>query len=172
MTKILDERVSLVSTRMMSILLNGIFGEHDCADIRLGLPAGAVHLRDRKLIVAATVCDPPMFQDAIKQAAISTGSDVLISHHGFYPETLNHAYFSVASQIAGQLCQFDQMLLYVHRADGYWLVPDGNGPFIALAEDGLAISQDPPFFTYDQRADGVCEAAKLIARRTRNGGIL
>lgn len=102
----------------MSILLNGIFGEHDCADIRLGLPAGAVHLRDRKLIVAATVCDPPMFQDAIKQAAISTGSDVLISHHGFYPETLNHAYFSVASQIAGQLCQFDQMLLYVHRAEG------------------------------------------------------
>lgn len=172
MTKILNEQVSRVSGRMMSIFLQDIFGARDCAEIRLGLPAGAAHLRDRKLIVAATVCDPPMFQDAMKQAAISTGCDVLVSHHGFYPETLNHAHFSVASQIAGQLCHFDRMLLYVHRADGYWLVPEKDGPFIALEEEGLSIGQSSPFITFDQRAEGLCEGAKLIARRTRNVGIL
>lgn len=172
MTKIMNECVSRVSGRMMGIFLQDVFGDRDVGEVRLGLPAGAARLRDRKLIVAATVCDPPMFRDAMQQAAISTGCDVLVSHHGFYPEVLNHVRFGVVSHVDGALCHLERMLLYVHRADGYWLLPEGSGPYVALEEGGLRLDCNPPFLTFDQRADGLCEAAKMIARRTRNVGIM
>ncbi|OWQ87678.1 hypothetical protein CDQ91_20820 [Sphingopyxis witflariensis] len=120
---------------MMSIFLHDIFGENDGESVRLGLPAGAVHLKDRKLIIAGTVCDPPMFRDVIKQAAISADADVLVAHHGFYPETLNQVFFSLLVHIDGAAYHFERMRLYFHPADGYWLVPDDAGLFVALEED-------------------------------------
>lgn len=172
MTMIMNEPVSRVSGRMMSMFLHDVFGDSDVAEVSLGLPAGAARFRDRKLIVAATVCDPPMFRDAMQQASITTGCDVLVSHHGFFPEVLNHVQFGVVSQVDGALCHLDRMLLYVHRADGYWLLPEGSGPYVALEESGLRLDCNPPFLTFDQRADGLCEAAKMIARHTRNVGIM
>jgi hypothetical protein len=67
--KTFQERISRVSARMMSLFLYDIFGQNDTESVRLGLPAGAVRLRDRKRIVAATVCDEPLFRDTIRQAA-------------------------------------------------------------------------------------------------------
>lgn len=172
MTQIFKERVSCISGRMMSIFLHDIFGENDGESVRLGLPAGAVHLKDRKLIIAGTVCDPPMFRDVIKQAAISADADVLVAHHGFYPETLNQVFFSLLVHIDGAAYHFERMRLYFHPADGYWLVPDDAGLFVALEEDGLRIDHESPYLTFDQRAEGLCEAAKVIARRTRHLGVL
>lgn len=167
-----QDRVSRTSARIMSLMLCDIFGQQDGESVRLGLPAGAVRLKDRNLIIAATVCDPPMFRDAIRQAANSTGIDVIVVHHGFYPETLNPVFVSALVHMSGQPHLFEKMVLYFHQADGYWLVPYEKGPFIALEEEGLRVDFEPPFLTIHQRAEGVCEAAKLIVRRTRNLGVL
>lgn len=170
--KTFQERVSRISGRMMSLLLCNVFGQEDGQSVTLGLPAGAVHLMGRKLIVAATVCDEPVFRQPIKDAAAKTGSDVLLAHHGFHPETLNHVFFSVLVHIGGEPHHFERMILYFHAVDGYWLVPEGRGPFIALEEDGLRVDHEPPFLTIHQRADGVCAGARIIVQRTANAGIL
>lgn len=163
---------SRLSTRMMTLFLHEIFGAADGESVRLGLPAGAVHLKDRKLIVAVTVCDPPLFREAIQSAAASTRSDVLVIHHGFHPETLNNVFISALVHMSGQPYLLEKMVLYFHPADGYWLVPHERGPFIALEEDGLRVDFEPPFLTVHQRGEGVCEAAKIIVRRTANVGVL
>jgi len=167
-----QERVSRTSARMMSLMLNDIFGQEDGSRILLGLPSGAVHLKDRKLIVAATVCDAPMFRDTMTNAAASTGADVMVIHHGFYPETLNPVFVSLLVHIGGKPYLLEKMVFYFHEADGFWLVPYDKGPFIALEETGLRVEAEPPFLTIHQRSEGVCEAAKTIVRSTRNLGVL
>lgn len=42
-----------------------------------------------------------------------------------------------------------------------------RGPFIALEPEGLRVDFEPPFVTFHERCDAVCEAAAMIVRATR-----
>lgn len=170
--KTFQETVGRLSDRMIGLFLHDILGKEDGEPVLLGLPAGATHLKGQKLIIAATVCDAPMFRDAIEKAAAATGADVLVIHHGFHPETLNNVFVSALVHMSGRPYLLEKMSLYFHPADGYWLVPHGPGPFIAFEQDGLRVSFTGPYMTLYQRAEGMCEAANIIVRRTRNLGAL
>lgn len=166
-----QQLVSRLTLRMMSLLLT-IFGQEDGARAGWGLPAGAVHLKNRKLIVACTPCDAPIFHGAMIAAAEASGCDVVLAHHGLYPETLNTVQFSVLVHMSKKPYLLENMVLYFHQADGYWLVPSDKGPFVALEEGGLRVDFEPPFITFHERCEGVCEAAKRIVIATRNTGVL
>lgn len=163
-----QERVCRVNGRIMDLLLHDIFCNQHAEDVRLGLPAGAVQLGEPRLILAATVCDPPLFREAVATAAATAGSDVILAHTGFFPETLNDVHFSLSVHIDGKPHQFERMVLFYQPSDGYWLVPLDRGPFVALERGGLRVHHEPPFLTAQQRATGVCEAAKILVRRTRS----
>lgn len=169
--KTFEATVSRLTLRMTNFLLD-TFGQHDGARANYGLPAGAVHLKDRQLIVAATPCDPPLFHDAMRKAAAATGADVIVVHHGLHPEALNPVQFSALVHMSREPYLLEDMILYFHPADGYWLVPSGKGPFIALGEDGLRVDFEPPFITFHERCDGVCKAAAMIVRATRAVGVM
>lgn len=164
---LVDLPVSRISAAMMRFLLAYVLNSEDAEGIGHGLPAGAVQLANANLIVAATVCDPPMFRQAASYAAASTKSDVLIGHHGFHPETLNAVEFSLVVHIGGYPVPLERMHLYVHPAEGFWLVPSGAGPCVALEGGGLRLDHEPPFIADAQRVQGLCDAARLIVRAMR-----
>lgn len=164
---LLDPPVSRTSAAMMRFLLCNVFKSEKDKPVSLGLPAGAVHLANQDFILAATVCDPPMFRKAAHYAAATAGSDVLIAHHGFHPETLNTVEYSLVIHIGGIPMPLERMLLYVHPTEGFWLVPSGLGPFVALGRDGLRLDHEPPFITDAQRVQGLCDAARLIVQTMR-----
>lgn len=166
-----ETTVSRLTLRMTNFLLD-IVGQHDGGRAGFGLPAGAVHLRDRQLILAGTPCDPPLFHKAMRNAATATGADVILVHHGLHPEALNPVKFSVLVHMSREPQLFEDMILYFHLADGYWLVPSGKGPFVALEENGLRVDFEPPFVTFHERCEGVCQAASLIVRATRATGVM
>lgn len=169
--KTFEATVSRLTLRMTSLLLD-VVGQHDAAQARFGLPAGAVHLQERQLILAGTPCDPPFFHVAMRNAAAATGADVVVIHHGLHPEALNPVRFSVLVHMSGKPYLFEERILYFHPMDGYWLVPIGKGPFVALEEDGLRVDFEPPFVTFNERCDGVCQAAAEIVRTTRSVGVM
>lgn len=164
---LLDPPVSRTSAAMMRFLLCNVFKCKNDKPVSHGLPAGAVQLANQNLILGATVCDPPMFRQAIQCAAATTGSDVLIAHHGFHPETLNTVEYSLVVHISGIPMPLERMLLYVHPTDGFWLVPSGLGPFVALGRNGLRLDHEPPFITDAQRVQGLCDAARMIVQTMR-----
>ena len=166
-----EETVSRLTLRMTNFLLD-IVGQHDGARAGFGLPAGAVLLKDRQLILAGTPCDPPLFRDAMSNAAAATGADVVLVHHGLHPEALNPVQFSVLVHMSREPQLFEDMILYFHPADGYWLVPSGKGPFVALEEEGLRVDFEPPFVTFHERCEGICQAAAMIVRATRATGVM
>ena len=118
-------------------------------------------------MIAATPCDAPLFEGAIRKAAREKGADVVLMKHGLHPETLNNVSFSILVHMSGKPYLFDDLVLYFHSADGYWLVPSRHGPFIALQKDGLRVDFAPPFITSDERVEGVCEAAAQLVRSMR-----
>src|SRR5690606_14351591 len=123
---------------------------------------GTVHLVERKLIVAGTPCDAPLFQPPMRQAAAATGADVILAHHGLSPEPLNSAEFSVLAHMSGEPFLFEGMALYAHPAGGQWLVPSGDGPFMALEKGGLRLACEPPFLTFHQRCEGIHAASTAL----------
>ncbi|MEO1968561.1 MAG: hypothetical protein ABGW87_07615 [Sphingomonadaceae bacterium] len=151
---------------MLELMLSKV-GDHDATQARWGLPVGAVHLPDRNLIVAGTPCDAPLFQQAMVSAAKSSGSDVVMMHHGFCPETLDPVEFSVLVHIDEYPNLFEHLLLYSDLDGNFWLIPSLVGPSIALESDGLRVSSEPPFMTWHQRSDGLCRAAKEVVKASR-----
>ena len=60
----------------------------DLVNITDGLPAGAVSITGRDLIMAATSCDRPMFS-RLEDVTRRHQRDVLLVRTGFFPETLD-----------------------------------------------------------------------------------
>lgn len=152
--------------RILNVLLETV-GTHDAAQAGWGLPAGGVHLTGRQLILAGTPCSAPLFQPAMRCAAAATGADVVLAHHGLNTEALRPTRFSVLVHMSRKPHLFHEMVLYAGRAHRYWLVPSGNGPFVALEKDGLRVDFEPPFLTFHQRCEGVDAASAAIDGVTR-----
>jgi hypothetical protein len=164
--KAFPERVSRTTQKVLSVLLQTT-GQEDARPIREGLPAGAVHLKDRNLIFAGTSCDPPLFLKEARLAAVRNNADVVLCHHGLFPEALNPVSLTVFVRINGVCQRLKNLLLYFHPADGYWLIPAKMGIYVAIEPDGLRVAHDPPFLTWHQRSEGLCNAARLIKCATR-----
>ena len=164
-----SEAVSSLTYRMMLLLLHAV-GHASGDKAPGGLPAGSLYLPAARLILASTCCTKPLFEPQMRKAAARTGADVVLMRHGLFPETLNVALFDVIIHVNREPELISDLVLYEHPADGFWLVPSGNGAHIALEQDGLRLADQPPFVTWHERCDAVCRAAKLIARHARPGG--
>jgi hypothetical protein len=134
-----------------------------------GLPAGSMHLNDVGLIIGGTPCTVPLFRSAMERAALDTRCDVLIARHGTHPEVLDAVMWDVIIWSGDCLVSVNDLVLYAGMDDGYWLVPSGQGPHIRMAQDGLHLEAEPPFITWHQRCEGVCEAARRIIAATNEG---
>jgi len=135
------------------------------------LPAGAMRVEGINVVLAGTRCDPPLFEDSIRDVAAATGCDVVLVRHGRFPETLNEVRLDVAVRMDFGILLLKDLLLYYRQEDGYWLVPERRGPFVALGRDGIRLSFEPPFLTGDYREDGLLAAAAHIVRALRPGSI-
>lgn len=166
---LLESYTSRVTHHMVDLLLDAAGGG---IGIRppAGLPAGARYREDIGLILAGTCCDAPLYQDTILAVADRAGADVVLAHHGRFPEILNPVQFSIAARVNGKARLLSNMLLYVERSRGTWLIPSASGPFVSLSGAGLHIRFTPPFMTYVQRQDGLCAAAARIVRAMRGKG--
>jgi hypothetical protein len=162
------ESVSRLTCRMMALLLR-IIRHAEREKAPGSLPAGALHLPDARLIMATTCCSKPLFHEQMRVAASASGADVLLMRHGLHPEGLNGTGFDVLLHVNREAVLLKDLILYHHHIDGFWLVPGGNGPHIALEPDGLRLADEPPFMTWQERSDGICKAARLIARAAQPG---
>lgn len=152
----------------MSLMLH-VAGHREGAGAPGGLPAGAVYLPSAKLILASTSCMAQLFAKQMLKAAMAMQSDVILLRHGLFPEGLDAAAVDVVLYLNGTPTLLTDMLLYHHPEDGFWLVPSGVGPNIAIEPDGLRVAEWPPFFGTAERSDALCRAARLIARFARPG---
>lgn len=157
-------RVTACMTHFMQRIMNCRGGTR----VHYGLPAGALQLSGIKLIVAATPCDAPIFNDAMWKAANATGGDVILARHGLHPEMLNDVSFSAVVHFEQQPRLFRDLLLYATGCDEHWLVPQGTGAFIQMHPAGLRLTHKPPFASRLERSDGVCSAAAQIVKALRS----
>lgn len=163
------QMVSKISERMMRLLLN-ISGHEEGVKAPAGLPVASVHLPAARLIIASTTCTVPLFKKAMLAAAQETQSDVLLMRHGLFPESLESAHCDLALYLNGYPAFIQDMLLYHHPEDGFWLVPGGVGPHVAIEPDGLRVAEEAPYYGWQERSDSLCRAARLIARHARVDG--
>lgn len=68
------ESVSHLTRRIMALLLH-VSGHDEGEKVGGGLPAGALHLGEARLILASTCCIKPLFHDQMLQAAARTGAE-------------------------------------------------------------------------------------------------
>jgi len=141
------QNVSGLTQRMMSLMLH-VAGHREGAKAPGGLPAGAVYLPAGRLILASTSCMVPMFGEQMLKAAMATQSDVLLLRHGLFPEALDPAACDVVLYLGGAPALITDMLLYHHPEDGFWLVPQGIGPHIAIEPDGLRVAEEQPYIAW------------------------
>lgn len=132
-----------------------------------GLPAGSMQLAEAGLIIGGTPCTVPLFRDAMERAAIDTRCDVLIARHGIHPEALDPVLWDVVIWSGDHTVSINDLVLYAGTDGSYWLVPSRQGPHIRMARNGLHLEAEPGFLTWQQRCDGVCEAAKRIVKECR-----
>ncbi|MXO65961.1 hypothetical protein [Altericroceibacterium endophyticum] len=156
-----SEQVSRVRMRIFQVLMRAI-GAGNAVPAAWELPAGSLLLAERKLIFASTPCDPALFRRSMHEAATATGADVVLAHqpYAFGPQP---TYFSVVLNMNGELIRIDEMLLYFERSSGFWLVPSGHGPFVALERTGLRLDFEPPFVTFQQRCACIEAASAALA---------
>lgn len=160
--------VSILTIRMISFLVN-ILDASRIEKAPGGLPAGAVFIREARLVIATTCCRKPLFHAEMHRAAAATGADVLLMRHGLEVEETAVTTFDVLIHVNGHPCLVTDLVLYDCPVDGHWLVPSGNGAHIALESDGLRLADEAPFITWSQRCDAVCRAAKELKRAARPG---
>lgn len=163
------QMVSRISQRMMRLLLN-ISGHEAGVHAPGGVPAGSVHVPEARLILASTSCMAPLFKDAMLAAAQATKSDVLLMRHGLFPESLEPTMCDLVLYLNGCPAFVPDMLLYHHPEDGFWLVPAGIGPHVAIERDGLRVAEEAPYYGWAERSDALCRAARLIVQHARRPG--
>lgn len=163
------QMVSRISERMMRLLLN-ISGHETGVHAPVGLPLGSVHVPDARLILASTTCTVPLFKNAMLAAAEATQSDVVLMRHGLFPEQLEPTMCDVVLYLNGCPAFVQDMLLYHHPEDGFWLVPAGVGPHVAIERDGLRVAEEAPYYGAQERSDALCRAARLIVQHARRPG--
>lgn len=129
-----------------------------------GLPAGALYLPDANLVLASTLCDPPLFERAALDACLALKSDMRLQRTGLHPETLDPVTIEVALVTREGAAYADRLVYMRHRNRTLWLVPQETGFFVEIRADGLSISSVPSFITWSERCDGVCRAAAEIVR--------
>ncbi len=136
-----------------------------------GLPAGALEIASAGLVLAATPCDKPMFRDVLAPACQELGRDVMLVRTGFFPETLDPVTVDVA--VTASLSPFvvTDLVFLRHRDGSLWLVPQTSGVYVEVSREGLLLDTMPPFFTWDERCEGVCRAAAEIVRIATRGRV-
>jgi hypothetical protein len=159
---------SAITGRLLTLLL-AAFEQQVGQQGPVRLPAGAIYLEPIRVVIAGTACEAPLYDQALRDAAVESDADVVLIRHGPFPETLNDVYFDVAIRMDLGVVLLKDLLLYFRPADGYWLVPKERGPFAALGRDGVRLTFEPPFMTHHYLEDGLTAAAAQIVRAARTG---
>jgi hypothetical protein len=159
--------------RMTDFLLTTVAGDGG-KSVEADMPAGAVHLPFKKLVLASTPCRKGVFTEALVAMAKATGADVVLAHQGRYPvpETLDTVTFSVVLGGRRAPIVMEEMVLFWSPEEGYWLLPAVNGLYVALEPTGLRSCLAAPYEDFWGRTAGITEAANRIVRATRNGEAL
>lgn len=154
--------------RMVNFLLAAVGGSGG-RSVEGALPAGAVYLPFKKLVLASTPCRTGVFTEAMERAAEATGADVLLAHQGRYPvpETLDTVTFSLLLNTGDIRRTLEEMVLFWSAEEGYWLLPPAHDPYVALEPTGLRASLVAPYDDFWGRTGGITEAANRIVRATR-----
>jgi len=147
------EYVARRRQRILNVLLN-VMGRHDVAPAGWGLPAGGVHLTNRRVILAGTPCSALLFEPAMRRAAAATGADVVLAHFSLDPDARRPARFSVLTRLDDRPYLLEDMVLYADQSGRHWLLPSNKGPFVAMLRDGLRVDVEPPFLTRARREAG------------------
>jgi hypothetical protein len=105
-----------------------------------------------------------LFAEQMLKAAMAMQSDVILLRHGLFPEALDAAAVDVVLYLNGTPALLTDMLLYLHPEDGFWLVPTGVGPHLAIEKDGLRVAEWPPYFGTAERSF----ATKLMVQTDLN----
>jgi hypothetical protein len=159
--------------RMTDFLLTTVAGDGG-KGVEASMPAGAVHLPFKQLVLASTPCRKGVFTEAMVSVAKATGADVLLAHQGRYPvpEILDTVTFSAVLRGKDTHVLLEDMVLFWSLEEGYWLLPSAKGIYIALEPAGLRASLAAPYEDFWERTAGITEAAKRIIRATRTGEAL
>lgn len=155
-----DPPLSPVSDTMLSLMLM-LFERASTKKVGLGLPQGALLLPEARTIIAATPCSQGAFDGALLTANQKEDADVVLVHHGFFPEILDDVHFSVVR--GGMLSRHR---LFLDRGRRIWLVADQGRVHYLITRDGLLGSFVAPYGTCEDCSTGLCAAAKLIAALT------
>lgn len=157
------------TTRRMIMLLQMGMGAYTAEPAPTGLPSGSIYLREQKMILASSPCRAGVFNDAMRHSAQETGADIILAHQGRYPVPgiLDDVSFSALVHVGRDPLLIEDMVLFWTSRDGFWLLPSGQGPCIALNPYNPRISHEPPFQDCYERAAGVSAAAKRIIRTFR-----
>jgi hypothetical protein len=136
-----------------------------------GLPSGAFEVASANMILAATMCDEPMFSQTIERVAHARKRDVVLVRTGFHPETLNAVRVDVALHAANDVLTLTGLSFYRDVDLELWLVPEGVGPSLAFEPRGLRLEIEPPYLTWGERGDGLVRAATEIVRLSTRGRV-
>ncbi|WP_265564100.1 hypothetical protein [Sphingomicrobium arenosum] len=155
-----DVAISSVSHSMISLMLM-LFERAEVEPLGHGLPQGSLLLPAATVVIAATPCAPPAFDRAVLKAHQEESADVILVHHGFFPEVLDEVLFSVARGAT-----LSRHRLFIDRGRRTWLVAVQGRVHYLITRDGLLGSYVAPYGSDEDRSAGLCAAAKLIAALT------
>lgn len=159
------------STRILSVPLGALrVGPADLVRVADKLPASAVRIGSRGLILAATPCAYPMF-DNLEAIAARHQCDVMLVRTGLFPETMDPVTVDVALYTGLETVSLID-LHFCRRSDGsLWLVGEPNQPTVQIGQRGLALCMEWPFVTGHERVEAACSAAAEIVRIATNGRV-
>lgn len=136
--------------------------------ITSGLPAGAVLYEVPNLVIAGTPCSIPMFKKPMATVACCKAVNVIIARHGTYPEVLDPVLWDAMIWTEEGLIEFEDMILFEGRAGDLCLVPGCSGPILHRRSTGVVVDVLPTF-TWEERSEGICRAAKRLVLLSRDG---
>lgn len=160
-----------VSTRVLAMPLQALrVGPADLVRVADKLPASAVRIGSRGLIMAATPCDYPMFNQ-LEAIATRHDCDVMLVRTGLFPETMSAVTVDVALFTGLETVSLID-LHFCRRLDGsLWLVGEPNQATVQIGERGLALCMEWPFVSGHERMEAACRAAAEIVRLATNGRV-
>lgn len=133
-----------------------------------GLPTSTIRLDDRGMVLSVTHAVAPLFREAAATIAAEQHCDVVLVR---VVEVGDHYLHTQVDFTLGLLpCvpwSMRDWALWTGNDDRLWLVPQGSGPCVLVAPDGLHLELLPPYPTMAQRSAGVLRAAAQLKQLFR-----
>lgn len=115
---------------------------------------GCLRLPAAEILIAGTACHRPLAFYEADRLAERTGFDVLLVRHDAYRITIDLR----LQHMRSWLCGYRRWQL---NGD-FWLIPDGDGPFVRASMLGLELGYAAPFADAAEREAGLAAFADPV----------